>query len=341
MAKRNYSVMKKSSKIEPAVLRFQVALPTLTQASPIGTSYLDISQIASVLNRRFYRQGLNWAVADIKHMATTSDGSNVSGLVDIQKCPNTWVFHNAWKKSFETWRQMIKNATDESGAQSIKGKFLDFKIYADAAHHSAGFAGNLAPLDGAGGLYAAGQWQPSEIEIPNTVGSTHTRELIAVGPNLPGVSPVSGHNAVSVTQGYADSRALPSPVDPNVPADANTNWMVELFDSVSDQDGAIIADLEVMGNNPPYPFEGDQAGNLGTMYPGGETNAPTLQEHDSQYITGTTVGGHTHLVGGLFPCGLMKITTSATITGDTQVFQGLYIELCPGDHRGYLAESMS
>lgn len=339
MAKRNYSVMKK---IEPAVLRFQLALPTLTNANLTSTSYLDISQVVSVLNRRFYRQGLNWVVSDIKHLGQTNDGTNVNGFIGIEKCPNTWVFHNAWKKSFETWRRMIKNATDESGAQSIKGKFLDFKIYADAQHHSAGFDFNLAPLDGVGGTYTPGQWQPSEIEIPNTVGSTHTRELIAVGPNLPGISPVSGHNAVSVIQGYADSRALPSTVDPNVPADANTNWMVELFDSVSDQDGAVIADLEVMGNNPPYPFEGDEAGNLGTMYPGGETQAPALQFHDAQYITGTTIGGHTHLAGGMFPCGLMKISTAVTsIPEGTSLFQGLVIELCPGNHRGYLAESMS
>ena len=340
MAKRNYTVMKK---VEPAVLRFQVNLPTLTAADSTSASTLDISQICSLLNRRFYRQGLNWAVSDIKHLGATNDGSAVDGFVQVSKCPNTWVFHNAWKKSFDVWRTMIANATDDSGSQSIKGKFLDFKIYADAQHHNDGFAANLLPYHPASGtLYTAGQWQPSELQIPVQNAVTDTRELIAAGANSPGVSPASGYDAVSVIQGYADSRALPSTADPNVPADANDNWMVQLFDNVSDQDQDVIADLEVMGNNPPYPFEGDQAGNIDTQYPGGETQAPGLQLHDLQYITGTTVGGHTHLSGGLFPCGLMRIDTSVTgLTGDTQLFQGLIIELCPGNHRGYLAESMS
>lgn len=341
MAKRNYTVMNRK-KVEPSVLRFQVTLPTLTSENVSDVSYLDLSQIVSLLNRRFYRQGLNWAVSDIKHLSATSDGSIADGFVQISKLPNTWVMHNAWKKSFEAWRKMVANATDESGAQSIKGKFLDFKIYADAGHHTAGFAANLLPIFfDTGAPYTPGQWQPSELQIPVQNAVTDTRELIAVGPNSPGVSPVSGFDAVSVVQGYADSRALPSTADPNVPADANDNWMVQLFDNVSDQDQDVLADLEVMGNNPPYPFEGDQAGNIDTQYPGGESQAPGLQFHDFQYITGTTVGGHTHLSGGLFPCGLMKITTTATVAGDAQLFQGLVIELCPGDHRGYLAESMS
>lgn len=341
MAKRNYSVMKK---VEPSVLRFTVNLPALTKTSSANTSFLDLSQIASLLNRRFYRQGLNWAVSDIKHMGLTTAGSSVNGYVGISKCPNTWVFFNAWKKSFEAWRKMIDNATDESGAESIRGRFLDFKIYADADHHTVGFSSNLLPSNVFGVPYTAGQWQPSELQIPVQNALTDTRELIAVGPNDPGVSPVSGYDAVSVIQGYADSRALPSTADPNVPADANDNWMVQLFDNVSDQDQDVIADLEVMGNNPPYPFEGDQAGNVDTQYPGGESQAPSLQLHDLQYITGTTVGGHTHLAGGVFPCGLMRIDTfvnSLDLLEGEQLDHGLIIELCPGNHRGYLAESMS
>ena len=159
MAKRNYSVMKRKKSIEPAHMRFQIALETLTNANPVATQYLDLSQIASILNRRFYRQGLNWAVGSIKHMAQTSDGSGVSGGVNIQKVPETWVMKNTWVKGFNAWQKMNREALAES--QSVKPKFLDFKIYADADHHQAGFDANLLPLDGSGTEYSVGEWQPT------------------------------------------------------------------------------------------------------------------------------------------------------------------------------------
>ncbi len=318
-------------KIEPAVTTvFFTSNPSFGGAS---TSYIDLSQVASLVNRRFYRQGLNWAVAGMKIFGT------VDCTIKVSKLPTTWIMSNAWEKSFRTWQQMIKNATDESGAESIKGRFLDFKIYADAGHHELSFDANLLPKDDDGNFYGVGQWQPSELQIPTGVGTTNTRELIAVGPNLPGASPVTTYDAVSVIQGYADSRALPSQADPNVPADANTNWMVKLFDNVSDQDQDVIADLEVTGNNPPYPFEGDEAGTVVTMYPGGETNAPTLQVHDTETITSTTIGGMTRIQGGSFPCGLIKIEVAGLSQNDLTF--GIQLELVPGEHRGYLCEPMT
>ncbi len=317
-------------KIEPAVMTLNF---TSSPSQGGGmTDFIDLSQVCSLMNRRFYRQGLNWAVAGIK----------VFGVRDCQilvsKLPTTWVLGNAWEKSFRSWQRMIDNATEESGAQSIKGKFLDFKIYADSDHHQAGFGANLLPKDLTGALYDVGQWQPSELQIPLGVGTTTTRELIAVGPNLPGAG-ASGYDAVSVIQGYADSRALPSQADPNVPADADTNWMAKLFDNVSDQDQDVIADLEVTGNNPPYPFEGDEAGTVVTMYPGGETQAPTLLVHDTETITSTTIGGKTSIQGGMFPCGLIRIDFSGLSENDIQFL--IQVDLVPGHHRGYLASPMT
>ncbi len=330
--------MARNSRRSNGMKKLQPAPMTLTFASNPSfggnsVSYIDLSQCASLVNRRFYRQGLNWAVAGMKVFATRDC------TVLVTKLPVTWVMSNAWEKSFRAWQKMIDNATEESGTQSVKGKFLDYKIYADAAHHQLSFDANLLPLDGAGNPHAAGQWQPSELQIPSTVGVTETREMIAVGPNLPGASPVTGFDAVSVVQGYADSRALPSPADPNVPADADTNWMVKLFDNVSDQDQDVIADLEVTGNNPPYPFEGDEAGTVVTMYPGGETNAPTLETHDIETITSTTIGGMTRIKGGMFPCGLIKIDFGGLSENDVQFT--IQVDLVPGDHRGYLCEPMT
>ena len=142
MAKRRYT--KKGNKIQPAVQTM-----TFATASPgtgvRGRSYIDLSQVASLLNRRFYRQGINWAVAGFKV------SSLQPGTVNIAKLPNTWVMSNAWEKGFRAWQRMNAKALEE--AESVRPKFLDFKIFADAEHHAAGFTTNLMPFSlTAGGI---------------------------------------------------------------------------------------------------------------------------------------------------------------------------------------------
>ena len=98
------------SKIQPAVQTMVFSTSTIP-SSGSGTFYIDLSQCASLLNRRFYRQGLNWAVSSIKVMTTAFQGS-----IFVNKLPNTWVMSNAWEKSFRAWQNMIKNATEETGS---------------------------------------------------------------------------------------------------------------------------------------------------------------------------------------------------------------------------------
>ena len=59
MAKRKYSKM---SKIQPAEMTLNFVTDTV-DAGTVGNFYIDLSQCASIVNRRFYRQGINWAVS--------------------------------------------------------------------------------------------------------------------------------------------------------------------------------------------------------------------------------------------------------------------------------------
>lgn len=346
------------SKIQPAVLKLNFLMQKYTppeepgapgayQTIPSGqfaTRFIDLSQVASIVNRRFYRQGLNWAVSHFK-LTTPKDCDII-----IQKLPNTWVMSNAWEKSFRAWQQMIKNATDEQGAQSLKGKFLDFKVFADKQHHQLGVGGNLMPRSiqydtilqsSTISTATPGQWDMSTVQVPTVgTGANSNWDLIAVGPNNPGLGS-SGNNAKSLIVGYANSRALPNIADPNTPDDAGNlgdNWIMSLFTEGTDQDPSVIDMLEVTGDQAPYPFENDGT-HTDTMYPGGETQLPTLEIHEISTVTGTTVGGMTTLPGGNFPCGLIAITVANT--SDTAIAPGLEVTLVPGNHRGYLAESMT
>jgi hypothetical protein len=306
---------------------------------PVGvaptTSYLDLSQVASLVNRRFYRQGINWAVAGFKFIGATG----LAGEISITKLPNTWVLANSWEKSMRTWMKMNREALAET--ESVRPKFLDFKIYADSGHHQAGYAANLLPSG-----ITAGEWIPSKAVVPfgpASPGNTAEFEFVAVGQNFPGAG-ASGLNAVSMIEGYAASRGLPYNPDPNTPADADDadgstpeNWMAAIFNEGTDQTSEVIEDMIFENNQPPYPFEGDGT-NIDTMYPGGANQAPFLQIHDFTSLNATSISGITRAKGGNFPCGLIRFDMT-NFSGDSNVV--MIIDLVPGSHRGYLCEPMT
>jgi len=344
MAKRSYS--RKGNKIQPAMQTLNFTVEVEAGGS---TSYVDLSQVASLVNRRFYRQGINWAVAGFKILSNPG----TTGSVLLSKLPNTWVMSNSWEKSFRTWTKMNNQALAET--QSIRPKFLDFKIYADETHHQRGFDSNLLPTSVLG-TYVQGEWESSKITVPTsqtlfTPGLVETKdfELIAVGASFPG-NGASGLNAVSLIEGYAASRGLPNIADPNTPQDAtdtNTvtpeNWMTAIFNEGTDQNHEIVENMIRENDIAPYPFENGDDGSGGTftdtMYPGGANQGTGLQIHDLEFISGTTIGGTTRLKGGNFPCGLARFD----ISNDTaeSVFLTLQIDLVPGNHRGYLCEPMT
>ena len=350
MAKKK-SASKRMRKLEPAAqtLTFSFLAPSGDGVGVTTTKYLDLSQVASLVNRRFYRQGINWAVSGIK-LATTpaQPGSGVQSLITVSKLPETWIMSNSWEKGFRSWQRMNNDALEES--ESVRPRFLDFKIFADDNHHSAGFGANLLPLSFGGNVAIPGEWESSKFRIPvgpANPGQTSDREVIAVGPSFPGAG-ASGINAVSLIEGYAASRGLPNVLDPNAPADAldadgttPENWMAALFNEGTEQTEAILADMITENNIAPYPFENDGV-NVDTMYPNGANQMSGLQVHDVDNITGTSIGGMTRIKGGMFPCGLIRLdVVNKTRLVDNAISWAITIDMVPGNHRGYLCEPMT
>ena len=159
---RKKSGYKRMRKIEPAVQTMVFEVP-LSGEGAIDQLTIDLSQCASLLNRRFYRQGINWAVSGFKFLTN----ANTTGLIAVEKLPDTWVMSNAWEKSFRVWQRMNNEALAES--ESVRPRFLDFKIYADSDHHTAGFGANLLPgvLNPAFTASTPGEWAPSQVHIPS------------------------------------------------------------------------------------------------------------------------------------------------------------------------------
>ncbi len=320
----------------PQGKKLQPAVKTMQFTVPIGQNTISLSQCASLANRRFYRAGLNWAVAGF----TVITAQGTSGSVAISKIPDTWVASNAWEKGFHTWNDLNKKALEES--PSVKPKFLDFKVFMDDIHHAAGVGANLLPQDALTNVYTPGDWDMSSIIYPDTSnpGSTSDREIIWTGANYPGVG-ASGKNAVSLIEGYAASRGLPDIRDPNVPTDAADaegttpeNWMSATFNEGTIQDDRVLGDMITDNIQSPYPFENDGV-HTDTMYPGGANQVPGLEPHEVALITATTIGGKTQISGTNFQGGLIRVfnnTDDATMS--------LFVHLVPGSHRGYMCQPM-
>ena len=323
----------------PQGKKIQPAVKTMRFSVPIGgINYIDLSQCASLVNRRFYRQGLNWAVAG---MSIFTNGGQ--GEIVISKVPDTWVASNAWMKGFATWQKSVNEALDET--QSVKAKFTDFKIYMDPAHHAAGKAANLIPVDSAGNAYTTGEWDYSQVHIPTALnpasGLTDDFDIMWTGASFPGTGGATGNDAVSLIEGYAASRGLPDIRDPNAPADAADalgatpeNWMAAMFNENTDQTHEIVEDMLTENNKAPYPFENDGTA-TDTQYPGGANQAPGVEVHDAVLVTATTVGGKTSVPGTNFQGGLIKL---ANTIDSGQI--SLFLHLVPGPHRGYMCQAM-
>ncbi len=307
-----------------------------------GLDYIDLSQCASLVNRRFYRQGLNWAVAGFTFITTGGTGN-----IYIEKIPDTWVASNAWEKGFRNWNRLNDEALEES--PSVKAKFTDYKVYMDSDHHTAGVGSNLIPVDESGTPYVLGTWEMSKQVVPKTDGTdgVNNFEIIWTGANYPGGG-ASGLNAVSLIEGYAASRGLPDIRDPNVPVDAADadgptpeNWMSATFNEGTTQDDRVIDDIAFENNEAPYPFENgtNPAGGVftDTQYPGGANQAPTPEIHDVVGVSATTVGNVTKMSGGNFMGGLIKMYNN--LQGGIGV-QTLLVHLVPGTHRGYMCQKM-
>ncbi len=337
MARRKARIPQ-GKKIQPAVKTLTFDLPSAPEQTNL---YIDLSQCASIMNRRFYRQGLNWAVAGFTWY-TVADGA-----MRINKIPDTWIASNSWEKGFRAWQKMNNEALDET--DSVKPKFLDFKVFMNADHHSSGVANNLLPRIGSniGTPVTPGEWDYSKIYIPYALDAqpadgTQTMldfDVVWTGGNFPGAG-ASGNNAVSLIEGYASSRGLPDIRDPNAPADAADtvaatpeNWIQAIFNEGTTQDHEVLEDMINENNIAPYPFENDGV-HTDTQYPGGANQAPGLQEAAIAFVTPTTLGGRTSIPGENFQGGLINVELEHNGTSVLQV------HLVAGHHRGYLAEPM-
>lgn len=306
-------------KIQPSVLSMSFIVPN-------GISTVDLSQAACTLNRRFYRQGISWAVSGFRFFTPTPVTAGAKG-VSVSRLPSSWSMSNGWEKAFRAWNKQQKDAIDEAGAESAVARFRDFKIHMDVTHVTNGFGANLKPTDDAGNVPLMGEWEPSQIVVPNILPDASGSLNQPTEYLLHGVG-INNNAGVSrgIIEGYADSRAYPQSPDPvSAPIQSSENWLRDMFD-VGNDSNLITENATDRNDELPY----DQVN-----YPGGQTQLPGLQLIDAAYFSAGHNANKLFLKGDTIPCGLLRIYN----TSDVQL--SMIIDLVPGHHKGYLCQPMT
>ena len=211
--------------MQPAVTRLWFHIK-----SSNDTNYVDLSLAASAANRRFYRQGLTWAVASMALHTAPADsserGETVTGSFDVSKLPDTWVAQNAYTKSKALWMKSQNQVLQDQ--QTVAAKYRDFKIHMDedmltsdiqdATANPADDGEILLPIDRQNYTTKIGEWVYSTLQLPTDGGSAAPDEVQfhMVGQNV-GTAP--NISSVGLIHGYGLSRTRPQLIDPNSPTD--------------------------------------------------------------------------------------------------------------------------
>ncbi len=311
------------AKIAPSVTRLWFHIKSAN-----NTNYVDLSLAASAANRRFYRQGMTWAVAGM----TLHTPEGVVGSFDVSKVPHTWMANNAYIKSKELWMESQDQVLDIQ--PTVAARYRDFKVHIDeemvgaalqgASANAANNGEILLPVDRGDFPAKVGEWVYSTYQLPVDGGSSAPleRTLHFVGAD--------GSNSLGMISGYGLSRSRPQLIEPNTPLDGG--WMLEVMD-VADNLDEIRQDVTDNNDVPPYRV-GDETAT--EFYPGGVNNQPEAARHATSFVTGSTVGGKTRVEGGMFNCGLIRFDWDLG-SGDADMY--LAIDLVPGTKKGYLTEA--
>jgi hypothetical protein len=318
-----------ASKLQPAVryLRYE-----LTNSGTPGTEtshYIDLAKDLSAVNRRLYRQGRDYHV---KRISVTSSNT-ISGMYpgaapgtanqqnagrfSVSSAPDSWVARGAWKRGFQVWQQMNKEAMGQLSG-NIQGTWADFKIWMTADFAGATLA---RPMDNGGDMVDAGEWDISTFVTPDGTATDDEFYATLMGAH---VGAAGARTSISLIRSYGESRATVQADDPSVPSTASADPLVNVFDYGTTIDDVVDL-LEDQNDSPPYHL---------VNYPGGAGNMPKpLVVHE------TTLGAAGKAVVPSFNAllGQLEFEISSPIASDVY---SVLVELAPGKYRGIKAEAI-
>lgn len=300
---------KKYKKTSPTILRLSF------EGTGGGTKFIDIARALSIVNRKFYRQGVYYYVNSVEFY------NNNDHYVDLHTVPDNWITKNAWNRGFKIWQKM------NSLVETPRPKYNDFKCLMRYDHLADG-SNTLDPdFFGINGIHTSegpDEWVYSRFTtMVSDGGDSDEFEVTILGTH---VGNEHTRDTVGLIRSYQDSRGQPTSLgEPYTTANHDTDPLLNLFDASGDlalRD--IAANLEEDNDVPPY----DASAYIGH-------NANHMQ-HVARLATTTTTGRVAKASGFCAPFGLICVDPSNQNT--EQDTWRIVLNLAAGTYHGVYAE---
>ncbi len=298
--------------------------------------YIDIGRDLSRMNRRLYRQGMTYHIANITMHDTDGNCRFIFSTI-----PNTWPTHAAWKACFKAWKKQRAQVLDTTGSTVSTGRWSDFKVYFNYNHISdpdvnvGATHGGVGPCDDDGNAILAGVWDYADLSFSkdSTRYDNHAVGMLGehqIGssissPKSPDDTAYDGY--VSLLEAYQEIAKIPE--DDNQDSELDSAVLLGMNLTASGALDDVIDQIIDEGDDRPYNVDFVGSDDNPSYDPGGY---PTREAHiASTYSPTAQVGGFA------VPLGLLKVKTQSA-TDDNIV--GLIIELAPGSYKGVSAIPM-
>jgi hypothetical protein len=298
---------KKYKKTSPTVLRLSF------EGAGGTTRYIDIARALSIINRKFYRQGVYYYVNSVELY------NNSDHYVDLHTLPDTWVTKNAWNRGFKIYQEMT------SLVDTPRPKYHDFKVRMSYGHtEAATMDPELFDINGAYSSKAPNEWEFSKFTDMHSDGGAADNFTVHMIGEDQGVQ--GNWDSIGLIRSYALSRGYaPLTGEPQLRTGHQSDVLSNLFDASGDNaEEQIMLNLDSMNDETPYD----------TFYHG-ENNAGAMQ-HVARLATTTTVGRVAKASGFCAPFGLICVDPANTTSGDDT--WRIVINLAAGTYHGVYAE---
>lgn len=278
--------------------------------------YIDLAAGLSAINRRLYRQGRQYHIANITVIDTSGDSK-----VRFATLPQVWTTSKAHKLMFDAWKDQRARAL-ENAPSNVTGRWADFKVYMSQQHRKESL---ILPVNSDLTAVPAGEWEYSEISYVNSAGTEFDNQpLWMMGSHIPTGTGVS--DGVGVLKSLEEMLSIP-PESPIVP-DLSKSVIMSMNPATGDDNVEVLANIRDDNDLSPYN---------GTIVYGSDS---TVSDTDSLVTreAGWSSKGTASLpvMGFPVPLGLLEVRQSDGASGNVI---GVLIELVPGTYKGVHAEA--
>lgn len=287
--------------------------------------YFDLAKLLSEVNRRSYRQGMVYHVANI-----VFDDAQGDAIINVGTAPNTWTMQAAWQLGFRNWLSQQQAAMKSLGHDEL-GTWSDFKVYLNNDH--IGDPDKPPVIDMEGNSFGTGSWDYSNFVLPDDGGADpNDCQILAMGDwygTYPDITKTSLLKQLELAMFEVQA-------DPAF-AESDAERSIYSLMSAQQPDTKVLHDVieDIMAENELPPYTANDVMGSGGAGTGRPSNPWVVRT--CMIKGGANTASPVAAVGGFAaPMGLVCIETKCD--GDNTI--GACIELVPGEYKGVHAYPM-